>query len=42
LTAQSGELLVMGENIFRLTMAVRQVAQYSLGYVFQTFNLIPV
>ncbi len=39
----SGELLVMGENVFRL--GDRQVARWRnehIGYVFQTFNLIPV
>ena len=39
----SGELLVMGENIFRLNDA--QSASWRnthVGYVFQTFNLIPV
>lgn len=39
----SGELLVMGENIFRFSD--RQAARWRnehIGYVFQTFNLIPV
>src|ERR1700747_63721 len=39
----SGELLVMGENIFRLSDG--QSAKWRnthVGYVFQTFNLIPV
>src|SRR6202161_112216 len=39
----SGELLVMGENIFRLNDG--QSAKWRnthVGYVFQTFNLIPV
>jgi putative ABC transport system ATP-binding protein len=39
----SGELLVLGENIFRLSDA--QSARWRnehIGYVFQTFNLIPV
>lgn len=39
----SGELLVLGENIFRLGDA--QSAHWRnvhIGYVFQTFNLIPV
>lgn len=39
----SGELLVMGDNVFRLND--RQVARWRnehIGYVFQTFNLIPV
>src|ERR1700724_1340785 len=39
----SGELLVMGENIFRLSDG--QSAKWRnehIGYVFQTFNLIPV
>src|SRR5499427_834156 len=39
----SGELLVLGENIFRLNDA--QSARWRnthVGYVFQTFNLIPV
>lgn len=39
----SGELLVMGENIFRFNDA--QSARWRnehVGYVFQTFNLIPV
>ncbi len=39
----SGELLVLGENIFRLSDA--QSAHWRnehVGYVFQTFNLIPV
>jgi putative ABC transport system ATP-binding protein len=38
-----GELLVLGDNIFRLTDA--QSARWrneNIGYVFQTFNLIPV
>lgn len=39
----SGELLVLGENIWRF--AERQAARWRnrhVGYVFQTFNLIPV
>src|SRR5262249_44214798 len=39
----SGELLVMGENIFRYNDS--QSARWRnehVGYVFQTFNLIPV
>jgi len=39
----SGELLVMGDNVFRLNDA--QSARWRnehVGYVFQTFNLIPV
>ncbi len=39
----SGELLVLGENIW--TFAERQAARWRnrhVGYVFQTFNLIPV
>jgi putative ABC transport system ATP-binding protein len=39
----AGELLVLGENIFRLGDA--QAARWRnehVGYVFQTFNLIPV
>lgn len=39
----SGELLVLGKNIFALSDA--QAAQWRnehIGYVFQTFNLIPV
>jgi putative ABC transport system ATP-binding protein len=39
----SGELLVMGENVFRFND--RQSARWRnehVGYVFQTFNLIPV
>jgi putative ABC transport system ATP-binding protein len=39
----SGEMSVMGENIFRLSD--KQAAQWrnrKVGYVFQTFNLIPV
>jgi len=39
----SGELRVLGENIFRLSD--RQSARWRnehIGYVFQTFNLIPV
>jgi putative ABC transport system ATP-binding protein len=39
----SGELQVMGEHIFR--MGDRQAARWRnehIGYVFQTFNLIPV
>ncbi len=39
----SGELLVLGENVFRFTDA--QSAHWRnehIGYVFQTFNLIPV
>jgi len=39
----SGELRVLGENVFRLSD--RQSARWrneNIGYVFQTFNLIPV
>jgi len=39
----SGELLVMGQNIFQLSD--KQTARWRnehIGYVFQTFNLIPV
>jgi putative ABC transport system ATP-binding protein len=39
----SGELLVMGENVFRLSD--KQISRWRnehIGYVFQTFNLIPV
>ncbi len=39
----SGELLVLGENVFRLSDS--QSAHWRnvhIGYVFQTFNLIPV
>jgi putative ABC transport system ATP-binding protein len=39
----SGELLVLGENIFKFSDA--QAAKWRnehIGYVFQTFNLIPV
>lgn len=39
----AGELLVMGEDIFRLSE--NEVARWRnehIGYVFQTFNLIPV
>ncbi len=39
----SGELLVNGENVFRFSD--RQAARWrneQIGYVFQTFNLIPV
>jgi putative ABC transport system ATP-binding protein len=39
----SGELLVMGENIFKFSET--EVARWRnehIGYVFQTFNLIPV
>jgi len=39
----SGELLVQGQNIFRFNDA--QIARWRnehIGYVFQTFNLIPV
>jgi putative ABC transport system ATP-binding protein len=39
----SGELLVMGQNVFRLND--KQTARWRnehVGYVFQTFNLIPV
>jgi putative ABC transport system ATP-binding protein len=39
----SGDLLVMGENVFRFSD--RQSARWRnehIGYVFQTFNLIPV
>ncbi len=39
----SGELLVMGENVFRLSD--KEIARWRnehIGYVFQTFNLIPV
>ncbi len=39
----AGELVVMGENVFRLSD--RQAAHWRnehIGYIFQTFNLIPV
>ncbi|HET9695776.1 MAG TPA: ATP-binding cassette domain-containing protein, partial [Terriglobales bacterium] len=39
----SGEMRVMGEDVFRLSD--QQAAQWrnrKIGYVFQTFNLIPV
>src|SRR6185369_6781070 len=39
----SGELLVMGQNVFRFSDG--QAAKWRnehVGYVFQTFNLIPV
>jgi len=39
----SGELLVMGENIFRLDDGQSAAWRNThVGYVFQTFNLIPV
>lgn len=39
----SGELLVMGENIFRLNETeVARWRNQHIGYIFQTFNLIPV
>ncbi|MBZ5537670.1 MAG: ABC transporter ATP-binding protein [Acidobacteriia bacterium] len=39
----SGELLVMGENIFRLNdKEISRWRNEHIGYVFQTFNLIPV
>jgi putative ABC transport system ATP-binding protein len=42
-TPTSGQLLVMGEDVFRFSD--RQAARWRnehVGYVFQTFNLIPV
>src|SRR5207253_4451123 len=39
----SGELLVQGENVFRYNdTKVAQWRNRHIGYVFQTFNLIPV
>lgn len=39
----SGELLVMGENVFRLNdKEISRWRNEHIGYVFQTFNLIPV
>ena len=39
----SGELLVMNENVFRFNDAQSaQWRNHHVGYVFQTFNLIPV
>ncbi|HXB19809.1 MAG TPA: ABC transporter ATP-binding protein [Candidatus Solibacter sp.] len=39
----SGELLVQGENVFRFNdTKVAQWRNRHIGYVFQTFNLIPV
>src|ERR1700692_4364081 len=38
-----GELLVLGENIFRLSDGQSAKWRHThVGYVFQTFNLIPV
>src|SRR5205807_179019 len=39
----SGELLVQGENIFRYNdTKVAKWRNHHIGYIFQTFNLIPV
>src|SRR6201985_2048200 len=39
----SGELLVQGENVFRYSdQKVAEWRNRHIGYIFQTFNLIPV
>src|SRR4051794_13124790 len=42
LSPDSGEVLLQGESLYRLSIAERTARRRSLiGFVFQTFNLVP-